>query len=313
VVLVGVLVGLVAAVAVGYVWLLLRVGPAPNVEPIAGETYRVGGCCIHRLPAASDAPATTVIAMHGFLQSPAYFVDLYRDCPDTEVLLVGSCDYHAVLATDEDTEAPWYEKPAYPSGTIAYDASVLLQAWRHLATGRSVCIHGHSRGGAVVVEAARQAPSRFEGVRVVLETPVLPQGRLFQPLPWWLIPLLPGLLPLWRRHPINAYNEAAFGQLNDERKRRLVEAMPFNARRAWTIIRNLRDIDAWSAARDVTDVAYLRQGAVLISTRDRILDSGAMQGCAGASGAPLGIERARGVSHLMSLDRPEIVREAVFR
>jgi pimeloyl-ACP methyl ester carboxylesterase len=290
-----------------YAWLLWRVGQAPARESVAGEAYRIGACWVYRLPAASGRAHRTVVAMHGFLQSPAYFTRLYSDCVDTELILVGSGDYHPALAADEEGDNGWAQAPAARLGTIAYDAEVLAQAMAHLAGGETVWVHGHSRGGAVVVEAARQQPASFHDKHFILEAPVLPLGNLFRPLPRGTVALVPCLLPAWRRDPMNARVRPVLGRLRDERKQYLMAAMPFNPRRAVTVMRNLTDIHAWMRGASPADLRTGRDCVVLITPQDRILDPAAMERSAAQAGDAVRIQTVRGVSHFISLDRPSVI------
>ncbi len=290
-----------------YAWLLLRVGAGPSHEQVPGAVYRVGACWVYRLPASSGRARHTVVAVHGFLQSPAYFMGLYRDCPDTEVILVGSGDYHQALGAEQQGDSSWAQPPAAPLGTIAYDAEVLRQALANLASGDTVWLHGHSRGGAVVVDAVRKDPALFDHKRLILEAPVLPQGRLFRPLPRGAVLLLPCLLPAWRRHPINERMRLVLGRLRDEHKHRLMAAMPHNPRRAITVMRNLRDIEAWMRRYGTDLLAGLPDAVVLVTPQDRILDAESMQRSAEDGGDHVRIQSVRGVSHFISIDRPSAV------
>lgn len=293
-----------------YLWLLLRTGPAPESESVSGRAYRVGASRVYRLPADNMEPSVTVVAMHGFLQSPAYFTALYEDMGDVELILVGSGDYHAVFSADEQAPS-WASRPDAPVGTIAHDAGVLRQAVTHLARGRQLWIHGHSRGGAVAVEAARGDPHLFRQARFLLEAPVLPGGGLFQPLPKGTLVAVPWMLPLWRRQPLNDYIRPALGRLRDDHKRRLMEAMPRNPRRALTVVRNIRDLKRWMTRYTPGELANLADVDVLITPKDRILDAARMERSARAGGDHVRVTTIRGVSHFIGLDQPTAVRSLI--
>lgn len=311
-IIVTVLLGVVAVLAAGYSWLVLRVGEAPPTERVTGEAYRVAASYVYRLPAGDAEPAVTIVAVHGFLQSPAYFHGLYSGREDTELILVGSGDYHPVLVADTDDSPPWASQPRAPVGTIAHDAQVLRQAVANLPHGRQLWLHGHSRGGAVVIEAVRQDPELLRDAWILLEAPVLPGGALFRALPRGTLVAVPLLLPLWRRQPINDRTRAVMGRLSDDRKRRVMEAMPRNPRRALTVIRNLRDIHAWMSGHGSEVLRDVGDAIVLVTAQDRILDPKAMRRAAQAGGDQLRVTPVRGVSHFISQDRPEAVLSVIF-
>ena len=49
--------------------------------------------------------------------------------------------------------------------------ALMLRALEHLPRSPIVRVHGHSRGGAVVLEAASMRPELFKDVEVLLEAP----------------------------------------------------------------------------------------------------------------------------------------------
>ncbi|MDN3518033.1 alpha/beta hydrolase [Aquisalimonas lutea] len=285
-------------------WLLFRPGPGPSREPFGGDCYRVADARIYvRRPVTARA---TVVAMHGFLESPAYFTALY-DLPEVEVILVGSADYHPALDCRSEIDAPWGARPMAPVGTIAHDAEVLVQAMEHLISTRSVRVHGHSRGGAVVLEAARRRPDLFRGTDVLLEAPLLPGVRPVWTPPRAIIELLPWLLPLWRRRPINRRNAPLWGALDDPRKRRLVGSLPFNPRRAVTVRRNLLDLGDWTRNADPGLWHNLESARVVVPAEDRVLEPASMQAGAKQGGAGVQMDAVPASSHFVALDRPAAI------
>lgn len=299
-VIVSVLVLVVALVA-AYTWLRARVGPAPPAEPFEGEIYRVGAAAIAvRQP---DSPQVSVVAMHGFLEDFRYFADHY-DHPGVQFIGLLSGDYHLPVTRPRFRDASWQKTPTAPLGTIRYDAEVLCQALQHVASAPRVLVHGHSRGGAVVSEAAALRPDLFRDVEVVLEAPVLPGGRPYRALPTLVRWMLPFLMPLWRLKPINPTNLGAWGRLDIPRKRELIEALPFTPRRVSTIMLNLVDMDRWMKERSPDILESLARGVVLVPDTDRVLCPAAME--KSARRAPgLKTELVAGCSHFVRFDRPE--------
>ena len=117
--------------------------------------------------------------------------------------------------------------------------------------------------------------------------------------------LLPFFVPLWRAKPITPRNAKVWGRLDDARKRALIMSLPFNPRRAITIVRGLESILEWQARADARHYDAVR-GSVLIAGDDRVLDSRSMRASA---------ERAKGLriidaptsSHFVLFDSPEVV------
>lgn len=288
-----------------YVWLLLRTGPGPEQEAFAGELYTVGYSHVYHRH--RDGAEETVIAVHGFLESPAYFTDLYREDPAALVLL-GNGDYHPALHPRQSTTPSWARFPEAGVGTIEHDAEILIQVMENLVTTSRVLLHGHSRGGAVVLEAAARRPDLFQAARAILEAPVLPQARQPRQIPRAVIWALPLLLPLWRRRPINRFNRPVWGSLEGARKRRVITALPWNVRRALTVRRNLLDIANWVESRQVDVFQGLGSVSVLVPGRDRVLDPRPMHTIAAQAGSHVEVVALPELSHFVTLDTPDTVR-----
>ena len=282
-------------------WLLHRRSPRKHQEPFDGVVYAVGKAAVaDRGPAA---PEVTVVAMHGFLEDMRYFTEHYRQ-PELQLVLVNSCDYHVPFGDGAPLPARWAKTPTATEGSVRYDAEVLNQALEHLPRSKRIRVHGHSRGGAVILEAASMRPDLFENVQVVLEAPVLPRGKPYQPLSAAALFLFPFGVPLWRRQPISPRNAGAYGALENARKRELIEALPFHPKHVAVMMANLEGIGAWMAERDASLYARVK-GVVLVPDRDRVLDAESMRASA-ALGAPnLEITELAGCSHFVLFDRPD--------
>ena len=288
-----------------YAWLLLRTGPGPEQEAFAGELYRVGHSHVYHRH--RDGAEETVIAVHGFLESPAYFTELYREDPAALVLL-GNGDYHPALHPRQSTTPSWARFPEAGVGTIEHDAEVLIQVMEHLATTPGVLLHGHSRGGAVVLEAAARRPDLFGSARAILEAPVLPQARQPRQVPGAVIWALPLLLPIWRRQPINRFNRPVWGRLDDARKRKVITTLPWNVRRTLTVRRNLLDIAKWVESRQAGVFHGLGSASVLVPGRDRVLAPRSMHASAAEGGSHVEVVALPELSHFVTLDAPDTVR-----
>ena len=252
-----------------------------------------------------------MIAMHGFLENPCYFTRYY-DEPDIELILLTSGDYHVPFTHAEYRQAEWERSPPYLLGTIEYDAAVLVQALEHLPTTRSIRVHGHSRGGAVVLQAAALRPDLFRRVEVVLEAPVLPGGKTRQPAIPGTLWIVPYFFLLWRRHPISPLSRHIYGRLDDARKRSLLEALPFNPRRLVTVTRNMRSLLSWMRTRDVGLYRNVERGVILIADNDHVLRPGAMRNSAKHAEGRLRIVEVGNCSHFILFDRPDALPPLVY-
>lgn len=299
---------LVAAVVAGLIAarqrLLARSIPQRHAEPFDGVVYRVGSAHVAERHCASE-PAVSVVCMHGYLEDMRYFTHLYAD-PDIQLILINSADYHLPVLDPQLHDAEWAQTPQEEEGSVEYDAEVLVQALAALPRGRTVRVHGHSRGGAVVLEAAARRPDLFEQVEVVLEAPVLPQAKTKAPVTafgLWLVPLL---LPLWQRQPISKRNRRIWGRLDDPRKREIIAGLPFAPRRTRTLVANLRLLARWMQERDHALYRNVR-GIVLIPEQDKVLDHESMLDSARRGGDRLQVVMVPDCSHFVSFDQPAIV------
>jgi pimeloyl-ACP methyl ester carboxylesterase len=291
-----VVIALVAARA----WLVGRVQAPPAFEPFDGAVYKVGEATV--LERTSQDPRVTVVCMHGFLENFGYFLPVYA-ARDVQLVLISSAGYH----TPGTATAPGWARPvAGEPGTIEYDAAVLVQALEHLPRTARVRVHGHSRGGAVVLEASMLRPDLFERAEVVLEAPVLPGGTPRTPISGAAMWMLPFLIPLWRKQPISKRNRATWGRLDNADKRRVISALPFNPRRIHTMLVNLRSIKAWSERDDARRLSAVR-GVVLVPGDDQVLDPATMAASAERAGPQLQVVRIPDCSHFVSYDVPQRV------
>lgn len=298
--MVWILITVLALVAVLVVvrWRLVHGALSPlDPEPFDGEVYRVGDATV--LERSGEAPRVTVVGMHGYLENFHYFTEFYAD-PAIQLILIASADYHA----PEPTATPdWAREVASAPGTIEHDAEVLVQALEHLPRAEAIRVHGHSRGGAVVLEASILRPDLFRGVEVMLEAPVLPGGKTCTPISAVVLWALPFIVPLWRRNPISNQNRALWGRLDDPRKRQVISALAFNPRRIRTMLANLVSIAAWMKRTDAQHLGAVR-GKVIIPAEDRVLDPEAMRASAARAGERLEIVAVPASSHFVLFDEP---------
>lgn len=283
-------------------WLLQRVTPPPPSESFAGMCYPVGRATIAER--SVQQPRATVVCMPGYCESVRYFTQAYAD-PTIQLILVSSGGYYTGLAGARCETADWARIPQAPVGSIEYDALVLNQALEHLPRSEQIRVHGHSRGGAVVLEAARLRPDLFQGVEVILEAPVLPQAKLLQPIPAFFYWLLPLLLPLWQRVPMPLQSLGRWGSMHSARKRELIATLPFNAEQAVILVTNLKSVVQWMQARGVELYGNLDHGAILIPEDEQVLDAASMRASANQAGSRMRVLQIPDASHFILLDAPD--------
>lgn len=284
-------------------WLLDKEIPQQQAMDFDGELYQVGDAVIARRCSAN--PRCSVIVMPGFMENFLYFTEFYQD-PEIELIMLTSGDYHVPVNDPRFQQASWASTPQYPLGTIAYDASVLNQALAHLVSTDLIRVHGHSRGGAVTLEAARQRPDLFEQVEVLLEAPVLPQGKPYTRIPGPALWLMPYLLLLWQQQPISERNRKIWGPLDNPRKRELIMGVPFNPKRCRTMLANLKDMANWMEEHGSELFAHVKSGAILVPGHDRVLQPAAMLASA-RQAENLQVIEVEGGSHFVTPDHPDSI------
>src|SRR5690606_19957716 len=133
-------------------------------EMFSGRVYTVGKGAVS-IRNHSARARHTVIGVHGFLENHCYFTQTYK-APDTELILLTCSNYHIPVSGPCPEAAPWEVPIKHLEGTIEYDACILLQVLQNVPSTDRIRIHGHSRGGAVIIEAIRQRPELFEHIDV---------------------------------------------------------------------------------------------------------------------------------------------------
>lgn len=284
--------------------LLHRARAKKNSERFDGVLYRVGEAVV-AVRRTGPSPRATVLAMHGFMEDQRYFVDAYAD-PELELILVTSADYHTPVDKPQFEPAPWVQSIPYPAGTIEYDAAVLNQALDNLPTTDNIRLHGHSRGGAVVLEAAAQRPDLHRDLETVLEAPVLPKigfhpntERNFGVIGSWLLPFT---LPLLARIPLAKYGDQFYGDLGSARKQTLLASLPDTPQHYATLIKNTKSIRSWVHSRGYDIYRHINRGVILVGEDDRVLDRSSMLESARHAEGHLAIIEVPGSTHFVIQD-----------
>jgi len=275
-------------------------------EMFSGRVYRVGEGAVSVRNHSGEAEQT-VIGVHGFLENHCYFTQTY-DAPTTELILLTCSNYHIPVNGVTPETSDWEVPIKHLEGTIEYDASILNQALANLPSTRNIRVHGHSRGGAVILEATKQRPELYEGVEVVLEASALPQGKVHPLVTALLEPVSHGMWPwmirLVNSAPSSAYGQTFFGKMNP-RKKQLLSKLFCATRDHLTIVRNIENLLEWMARTDTSVYQNVRHGTFLIPELDRILDRQAMLASAQQSPTTVRIIETQARSHFVTLDSKE--------
>ncbi len=277
-------------------------------EMFSGRVYRVGEGAVSVRNHSGEAERT-VIGVHGFLENHCYFTQSY-EAPTTELILLTCSNYHIPVNGVTPEKPEWAVAIKHLEGTIEYDACILHQALTNLPTTTNIRIHGHSRGGAVILEAIRQRPELFENTEIVLEAPVLPQGKIHGLVTTLLEPVSHGMWPwlirLINSAPSSAYGQTFFGKMNP-RKKQLLSKLFSATKDQLTIVRNIENIMEWMERTDTGVYDHIRYGTFLIPGVDRILDRSAMLASARQSPTTMRIVETEAPSHFITLDSKEWV------
>ena len=272
-------------------------------EMFSGKVYTVGKGAVSVRNHSSEA-THTVIGVHGFLENHCYFTQSYQD-PSTELILITCSNYHIPVSGPMPEPAPWEVPIKYLEATIEYDANILNQALANLPSTDKVRIHGHSRGGAVILEALRQRPELYEDVELILEAPALPGGKTHPLVSALLEPVSHGMWPWVIRFinstPATSYGQMFFGKMN-ARKKQLLHKLFTATRDHLTIVRNIENLFAWMDRADYSVYEHIRHGTFLIPKVDRILDRNLMLASALKSPNCVRVIETDASSHFVTLD-----------
>ncbi|SFR59825.1 hypothetical protein SAMN05216203_1679 [Marinobacter daqiaonensis] len=278
-------------------------------EMFSGRVFHVGRGAVSVRNHSGEA-LHTVIGVHGYLENHCYFTHTYDD-PTTELILLTCSNYHIPVNGVTPETPEWEMEIDEVPGTIAYDAEILNQALANLPTSNHIRLHGHSRGGAVILEAARRRPDLYRDVELLLEAPALPQGRLHALVTIMLEPvghgMWPWLIRLINNAPASVYGQTFFGRMNP-RKKRLLGKLFSSTQDQLTVVRNLEDVIEWMETTSTDIYECVNRGIFLIPGTDRILDKTAMLASASASGT-MEIRETPSPSHFIALDDRELIPE----
>jgi len=289
-----------------------------------GEVMQVGSTYIARR-SSRNGNNKTIVCFPGFLEDMRYFQDLYRDS-DAELILVNNANYHFPFTAPgnavDSVQLDWPDNP-FLLGSIEHDAFYLGLILQELTTGQHIVVHGHSRGGAVILDTGRQYPSfahsSHRPVSVILEAPVLPQartaGNASKPLQHGLTCyLMPIAFSRWRHISEDRLLKMPMMQPTTPRKTELCRSLFSVSRDYRTCVRQVQSIVKWQHQTSIDVFDHFPNITVVIGEKDGTLDRESMKISAESGRARnkgISILETTGTNHLISLEQPEILRALV--
>ncbi len=302
-------------------WLMNLQLPARDSTTFAGALYETQETVIAVRERSADA-RQTIICFPGFLEDMRYFQALYEDTP-AQLIICNNAGSHSPFSLAQVQPLDWPRNP-YMTGTIEYDGFVLAQVVQHLADGDQLTLHGHSRGGAVVLEAARQFPelmlSKDREVRAILEAAVVPGGTVAGGLSGPIMHrvalfLMPMVLYASRWANTSLILRQPVMRPTNALKIELYMAMFWTLKNYRTCVASAYSIWHWQQLHNADLFQNYRSVVVLQGERDDVLDNQSMAASA-ERGRRLNpgvrIVKTQNTNHMISLEHPELVRRHTY-
>jgi pimeloyl-ACP methyl ester carboxylesterase len=180
-----------------------------------------------------------------------------------------------------------------------------------MTDGERVVLHGHSRGGGVVLETGNQQPERAATFEAILEAAVVPQGRLsgnldnyLEPIGYYIFPIV---IALTRILPKAILLKSPMMWVSTKAKEKSVAALPFTPRQYATAIINMKSIIEWQATASTDSYKKFGKTTLYVGQRDSVLWRTAMIKSAQQVEA-VNIIETDGTDHHISLEKPELIR-----
>lgn len=276
-----------------------------------GTLYQVNHTEIIKREASATAQHT-VICFPGFMENQHYFLELYAGL-DVEFIALNNADYFSGLYAKTTLTPDWATLNPFEMGTIEHDAHVLCQVIEHLATCDRITLHGHSRGGAVILEAARQRPDLAARVTALLEAPLLPQARPAPKLErfaryggLYVFPLYMGLMRNLPTHRM--INDKSHYPLTP-RKREIIAGSAHLPKRYSTALRNMLNIRDWQQKTPFDLYGLFSDIRIVLPQQDDVLCRTSMAHSA-TQHPHVQIIETRDTNHFISLEQPHTMLTA---
>lgn len=292
-----------------------KLWPAPAGEAFEGELIALGQnlvCLPDRSHIDSEAlEKTTLVCFPGFLEDMRYFLEVHKNTP-ARLIIINNGNYQNPFNQQPTSTPSWFIKPPQPLGTIEHDANCVNQVIEHMCGTEKIFVHGHSRGGAVMLEAGNQQPKRASKIDALLEAAVVPQGRLAGNLEKKLKPvglyLAPFIFVLMRRLPETRRLKLPMMWVTTPIKNQLVASIPFTPKQYSTAVTNNANIIDWHTNSGYEYYQNYQRISLLVGERDGVLWREAMLKSA-AHAERVEVIETEGTDHFISLEKPELVQD----
>lgn len=268
-----------------------------------GQVHKLGHAAAS-VRNTKQKPHFTAICVHGFLADHRYFNPIYPEF-EVELILFTCSGYHVPVAQSHFDTPAWSRPIPYKQYTLEYDGAALCQALENLPTTDNIRVHGHSRGGAVILEACRQRPDLFADVEVVLEAPILPKTKRSSLTKVWAKKPLLWMAPYYGQllKPVgNVMNTGPiFGKLSNEMVKFLM-TMLSAPKTFQTVVNNVESFERWSKTHGYDIYENLTRGYICIPEKDRVLDRTTMLESAKHAEPQMEVIETPASSHFLALE-----------
>lgn len=294
--------------------------PAPALVPFDGKIYSVGET-VFAIRKQGKNSSKTIVCFPGFTETMAYFTELYKD-QDCQLILVNNALYHSPFDLANVEPITWPANP-YELATIEYDGFHLAHIIKEFAQGSNIFVHGHSRGGAVVLDAGRQFPevTKQQGktITALLEAAVVPQGTTTAPSPGkygqllmnYLMPVVFNLSASMSRDRVE---KMPMMTPTNDLKTALVLQSFRSPKHYWVYITNVVNIPAWQKQQSHDLYKNYDKVVLIQGSRDDVLVNATMEASA-REGAKLNnqveIIKTENTNHFITLEQPHYIQALV--
>ncbi|MFT7685212.1 MAG: pimeloyl-ACP methyl ester carboxylesterase [Candidatus Azotimanducaceae bacterium] len=282
-------------------------------EKFQGQLYEVGET-VFAIREAEGGEDKTIVCFPGFTETMSYFTELYKD-EKCQLILVNNALYHSPFDLSRSEKLNWAANP-YQAATIQYDGFYLAKIIKDYATFNNIFVHGHSRGGAVVLDAGRQFPeitlAQGKSITAILEAAVVPKGtgvvpkpgKIGQAITQYLMPVM-----------FNVYANISRGKLEkmpmmeptNDLKTNMVMKNFKSPKHYWVYLINVSNIPEWQEEQPHSLYETYRQVVLIQGQRDDVLQNQTMEASAQIGqtlNKNLRIVKTMGTNHFISLEKP---------
>ena len=291
-------------------------------EAFDGDLFEVGETvfAIRRCQGGEDK---TIICFPGFTETMTYFIALYKN-EHCQLIFVNNALYQCPFDMSGSEKLNWDANP-FQAATIQYDGFHLAKIIKDYASHDKIFVHGHSRGGAVVLDAGRQFPeiTRADGryITAILEAPVVPKGTAVAPHPGKVGQVItnyvmPIVFSLYAKISREKLEKMLMMKPTNDLKTNIVMKNFKSPKHYWVYLVNVANIAEWQAEQDHSLYETYHQVVLLQGERDDVLQNESMEASAlvGQSlNKTLRIIKTTGTNHFISLERPELVLEVIHQ